>query len=220
MAPSTPAHPDLIAVEDLFALPAHSKAVLSPDGTRIAYLAPWSDRLNVWVRDLGAVDGVDGEPRRVTADRTRNILSFAWTADSRWLLYAQDDGGDENFHLFRVEVTRPDRPVVDLTPYPGARVLKWDQPVARPGTVLLQINQRRVDEMDLAELDVATGELTVLAQNPGQVMDWSQPPTGGWSSRCWPLTARSSWRAGTTAPRRPSPSSPAAITSTDWSPGS
>ncbi|GAB3221073.1 alpha/beta hydrolase family protein [Mycolicibacterium hippocampi] len=40
----------VVPVEALFGLPTRSRAVLSPDGTRVAYLAPWHDRLNVFVR--------------------------------------------------------------------------------------------------------------------------------------------------------------------------
>lgn len=98
--------PDHIAVEDLFADPQRAKALISPDGTRFAFLAPWKNRLNVWVQDL---DG-DAEPRCVTADETRSVQSFHWTDDPRRLLYLQDDGGDENWHLHRVDLDAPGRP--------------------------------------------------------------------------------------------------------------
>ncbi|MGV0806494.1 hypothetical protein [Mycolicibacterium setense] len=76
--------PELLSVDDLFAPPARAQASISPDGTRIAYLAPWRDRLNIWIQD---VDNLDGEPQRVTADSTRSIIHYEWTKDSRWLLY-------------------------------------------------------------------------------------------------------------------------------------
>ncbi len=44
--------PELISVEDLFKSPVRAGATISPDGTTIAYLAPWKDRLNVWVQDV------------------------------------------------------------------------------------------------------------------------------------------------------------------------
>ncbi|MCX2730376.1 S9 family peptidase [Saccharopolyspora sp. NFXS83] len=168
--------PDHLSVEDLFGPPERSGASISPDGDRIAFLAPWKNRLNVWVQDLGRAGGPDGEPRCVTADDVRSVTSFEWTHDPRWLIYAQDSGGDENHHLFRVDLADPEAPAVDLTPHPGARVLSHVQPSGRPGTVLLQINHREVTEIDLAELDIATGELTVLAENPGQVTEWLLTP--------------------------------------------
>jgi len=70
-----------LSVEDFFSPPERAGATISPDGTRIAYLAPWRNRLNVWVQD---VEGT-GEPRCVTADETRSVYIYSWTHDSRWV---------------------------------------------------------------------------------------------------------------------------------------
>lgn len=155
--------PPLLSVEDLHGSPERASAAISPDGTRIAFLAPWKNRLNVWVENL---DG-PADTRCVTADDTRSVTLFEWTDDPRLLLYLQDDGGDENWHLFRVDLDDPDAAAVDLTPFPGARVLGLHQPAGRPGTALLHLNARNAAEFDLHELDLATGELTLLARNPG-----------------------------------------------------
>lgn len=160
--------PELITVEEFFAPPERSGAEISPDGTRIAYLAPWRNRLNVWVRGIDSED----DARCVTADETRSVLGFHWTDDPRWLLYLQDSGGDENWHVYRIDLDDPGSPAVDLTPFPGARTWGFELPVGRPGKAIVQLNARRVDEIDLHELDIATGELTLLAQNPGQVITW------------------------------------------------
>jgi dipeptidyl aminopeptidase/acylaminoacyl peptidase len=166
--------PDIIAVEDLFGSPERAGASISPDGTRIAYLAPWKNRLNVWVQDLDT----NADARCVTADETRSVIHYEWADDPRFLLYSQDAGGDENWHLYRVDLDAPDAPAVDLTPFPGARVMGLDLPVGRPGKAILQINSRKIDEIDLHELDIATGELTLLAENPGHVHGWLYTPGG------------------------------------------
>ena len=57
--------PDVISVEDFFNPPTRAAATISPDGTKIAFLAPWKDRLNVWVQGL---ESEADEPRCVTAD--------------------------------------------------------------------------------------------------------------------------------------------------------
>ncbi|MCX2729344.1 S9 family peptidase [Saccharopolyspora sp. NFXS83] len=160
--------PERITVEDFFRSPERAGASISPDGTRIAYLAPWKNRLNVWIEDL---DG-DAEPRCVTADERRTVQHYAWTDDPRWLLYLQDDDGDENWHVFRVDLDEPGAPAVDLTPFPGAAAIGLVLPAARPGKAVLQLNARDAAEFDLHELDIATGELTTLAENPGPVLGW------------------------------------------------
>jgi len=163
-----------LSVEELFAAPARAAAAISPDGTRIAYLAPWRDRLNVWVERLDA----PGTARCVTADAHRSVPRYRWTHDPRWLIYEQDGDGDENWHLFRVDLDDPGAAATDLTPYPGARVLSWELPVTRPGTAILQLNHRDPAEFDLYELDIATGELTMLARNPGAGAGWLWTPGG------------------------------------------
>ncbi len=159
--------PARISVEDFFGAPERAGATISPDGTRIAYLAPWRDRLNVWVQGLGSSGGLDGEPRCVTADQTRSVQSYQWSDDPRWLLYLQDSGGDENWHLFRVDLDAPGSAAVDLTPFPGARVVGFEPSRGRPGKLAVSLNARDAAEFDLHELDVATGELTVLARSSG-----------------------------------------------------
>ena len=47
-----------------------------------------------------------GDDRVVTEDTYRGIRQIFWAEDSKTLLYLQDDGGDENFHLFAVDVSK------------------------------------------------------------------------------------------------------------------
>ena len=159
--------PEIISVEDLFSSPVRAAATISPDGTQIAYLAPWRDRLNVWVQSVDS----DDDPRRVTADDNRSIVGYRWTDDPRWMLYVQDGNGDENWHLYRVDLENPDAPAVDLTPFPGAKAMV-DLPGGRPGKAIVHLNNRKVELFDLYEIDIATGELTLLAENPGHIGYW------------------------------------------------
>ena len=112
--------PALFDIETFFGDPEFSSASLSPDGTRIAYLAPHRGRRNVWVRDVDQ-DHADAVP--VTHDTRRGITTYHWTDDPRFLLYLQDTDGNEDWHLHRVDLDDPDSPAVDLTPMEsGSRV--------------------------------------------------------------------------------------------------
>ncbi|MCM3804915.1 S9 family peptidase [Streptomyces sp. DR7-3] len=185
-----------LAIEDLFGPPVRTRASISPDGTRIAYLAPWRDRLNVWVESVDS----DAGARCVTADGNRSVLTYHWTDDPRWLLYEQDGDGDENWHIHRVDLDDPDAEAVDLTPFPGARVISFEPLVTRPGKAILSLNRRKLTEFDLYELDIATGDLTMLAENPGRITGWLCTPSGDLYAQT--LTAGgdielSRWDAGT-----------------------
>lgn len=165
--------PRLITIDDFFAPPRRTGATISPDGTRIAFLAPWRNRLNVWIEDLDPDDnGVIADARSATADDTRSVLSYQWTDDPRWLLYLQDSGGDENWHVFRVDLDDPEAPAVDLTPYPGARALGLERARGRAGIMTLLLNARDRAQFDLYEIDVASGELTMVAESPGVGSAW------------------------------------------------
>ena len=69
--------PELIPRTVLMGNPEKMKARLSPDGTRLAYVAPVGDVLNVWVKTIGQDDD-----RPVTNDdrsdaRKRKILAIS-----------------------------------------------------------------------------------------------------------------------------------------------
>ncbi|WP_328494896.1 S9 family peptidase [Streptomyces sp. NBC_00414] len=160
------AQPETISVEEFFGPPPRAKTTLSPDGRNMAYLAPWKNRMNVWIESVDA----PGDARCVTTE-DRGVVSYHWTRDPRWLLYCRDQGGDENLHLYRGDLDDPDAAAVDLTPYPGVRTVGLDLPAGRPGKVVTQLNLRDRARFDLVELDIATGELTTLAQNPGGAVD-------------------------------------------------
>jgi dipeptidyl aminopeptidase/acylaminoacyl peptidase len=157
--------PPLIDIEKLFADPLFSGAAISPDGTRIAYLAPKGGRTNVWVR------GIDEEHQQavcVTQDSRRGIRTFRWTDDPRWLLYLQDTDGNEDWHLYRVDLNAPEAPAVDLTPMErGSRVMGMEKMHNRPGSVLVTMNRRPLF-FDAFRIEVATGETTLLRENPDQ----------------------------------------------------
>ncbi|MDJ0336651.1 S9 family peptidase [Cryobacterium sp. PH31-O1] len=150
--------PRLIDVEEFFSDPEFANPSISPDGTRIAYLAPAHGRRNVWVR---GIDDDHAVAVCVTHDERRGITTYYWGDDSRWLLYLQDSDGNEDWHLHRVDLSRPDEPAVDLTPLPpGSRVFGADPLPSYPGSVLVAMN-RRTAAIDLFRIDVATGETTL-----------------------------------------------------------
>jgi dipeptidyl aminopeptidase/acylaminoacyl peptidase len=154
--------PDLISRSVLFGNPTRVSPAISPDGRRLAYLAPVDGVLNVWV---GTPGGDDFRP--VTDDRERGIRVFIWAHDNRHLLYVQDRGGDENWHLYATDLagggTR------DLTPFDGIQARVVAASKRFPDTLLVGLNRRTPELHDVYRLDLASGELTLAAENPGFV---------------------------------------------------
>jgi dipeptidyl aminopeptidase/acylaminoacyl peptidase len=158
--------PPLIPLRDLFGNPERALARPSPDRARLAWLAPDRGRLNVWVSPLEG-----GEARAVTADRERGIQSFFWSRDSSRILYLQDRGGDENHHLWCVELDGA-AGARDLTPFEGVKAGVVDLPRATPGQVLVSLNLRDRSVFDVHRLSLDAGALELVAQNPGNVSRW------------------------------------------------
>src|SRR5262245_41760011 len=94
------APPPLIPRAVLFATPDRASPQICPDGKRLAYLRPDDKNvLQVWVRTLGQTDDAP-----FTKDEKRGIRQYFWAYDNKHLLYLQDVGGDENFHLFATDL--------------------------------------------------------------------------------------------------------------------
>ncbi|MFF0146934.1 dipeptidyl aminopeptidase/acylaminoacyl peptidase [Amycolatopsis sulphurea] len=152
--------PRLIDVAEFFADPVFSTAQLSPDGARVAYLAPAHGRMNVWVRGIGEEHG---DARCVTDDARRGITAFCWSDDPGSLLYRGDADGNEGWHLYRVDLDVPGAEPVDLTPLPpGCRVSAFTLLPGLPGILLVAMNGGAL-AFGYYRVDIATGE-TVLHQ--------------------------------------------------------
>ncbi len=166
LAVAARAEAPLIPREVLFGNPERTKPQLSPDGKRLAWLQPDKGVLQVWVQTLGKEDAAP-----VSADRQRPIRRFQWAQDSRSILYSQDVKGDENWHVYGVDLAS--KQVRDLTPFDGVRAdLVADSP-RRPAEVLVQMNIEDRARMDVHRVDLRTGAVVLDTRNPGTVTAWA-----------------------------------------------
>ena len=165
----TASKPAEIPLKDFFDNPKISAATISPDGRRLAFLSPESNRLNIWVCDTGSDLA---SAKAVTHSAERGIINYAWTRDGSYILFEQDQGGDENFHLYRTDPSNPAAKAVDLTPSEGARAQIIDLPRDRPNEALVAINARDKRYFDAYEIDIASGRSRLLEKNPGDVDAW------------------------------------------------
>jgi dipeptidyl aminopeptidase/acylaminoacyl peptidase len=154
----------------LFGNPERTSPRLSPDGDRLAWIAPRDGVLNVWVApvrvDPGQQDAVDWAAAEVvTDDRDRGIRMFTWAHDGRHLLYIQDTGGDENWRLHDVDLeTGQSR---DLTPFSDVQVQIVASNKKFPTEILIGLNRDNPQLHDVYRLDLLTGDLTLVEKNPG-----------------------------------------------------
>jgi dipeptidyl aminopeptidase/acylaminoacyl peptidase len=167
--------PPLIDRELIFGNPEIAGAQISPNGQYIAFLKPWKDTRNIYVKAVG-------EPfsaaRLLTTETKRPIAGYFWTRDSRYILYVKDNAGDENYNVFAVDpAAKPeagaDAPASrDLTGLKGVRVYIYEVPKSDPDIVYIGLNERDKAWHDLYKLRISTGEKTLVRKNTERITGW------------------------------------------------
>ncbi len=150
----------------LFSHPRRSSPQISPDGRHLAFLAP-DDR---GVLQICLHQGPDAPPTVLTRDPRRGIRQFAWTHQVDHLLYLQDSDGDENFHLYSVNIAT--LVVRDLTPFAGVRAELIALHHELSDEVLVALNREDRQRMDVHRLRLSDGVVRLDTPNPGHVMTW------------------------------------------------
>jgi dipeptidyl aminopeptidase/acylaminoacyl peptidase len=150
-----------ISRRTLFGNPSRTAATLSPDGRRIAFLAPRDGVLNVWMAPREAID----QARPLTAEKERPIGAFFWTPDSSRVLYLQDKDGAEDYLLYGAPLAGGE--VVALTPFEKTTVQIVRVSRETPEAILIGLNNRDARWHDVWRLDPASGALTLVWENPG-----------------------------------------------------
>ena len=152
----------LIPRNVIFGNPDRTQARISPDGAYVSWLAPKDGVLNVWV----APSDNPSDARVITNDTYRGVPQYFWAPNSDFVYYIQDQGGDENFHVYSADVETG--VVVDLTPIKeGARATVEQISSQRADEIVVGINERNPQLFDLYLVDVKSGERKLLKENPG-----------------------------------------------------
>ncbi|MDH7512061.1 MAG: S9 family peptidase [Clostridiales bacterium] len=162
--------PRIIPMRDFFRNPETAMFRLSPDGQYLAFLKPWQTRLNVHVQKIG-----EDQVTRITSATERDIAGYFWASNSR-IAYVQDKGGDENFRLYAVNIDGSEEK--DLTPFEKVRVQLIDDLKDDDDHVLAGMNKRDPRFFDAYRINVLTGNMEMIAQNPGNIVGWETDHDG------------------------------------------
>lgn len=154
----------IVPMENFFKNPENSYFVLSPSGDQIAFTKPFNKRMNVFVTRMGS-----GDTLRLTSNTDRDIAGYFWKTDSM-IVYLKDKGGDENFHLFGVNVNTGKQQ--DFTPFNKVGVQIVDDLVDNPDEMLIGLNKENPELFDVYRINLKTGALKMEAKNPGGVLNW------------------------------------------------
>lgn len=159
-----------IPLEDFFRNAQEAAYQLSPDGRFLSFMAPYADCMNVFVKPTAG-----GEAIRLTDETERSIGGYAWADDDR-LVYVKDHGGDENYALYGIRPDGSDRRA--YTAFDGVKTVIIDDLEEVPGQMIVGLNRRNPEVFDPYRLDLNTGTLTQLAENPGNWQGWTTDHQG------------------------------------------
>ncbi len=156
--------PPLIPMEDFFKNPEIAGFSISPNGNFLAFVKPWERRMNVYVREIAT-----GTEKRITSATERDIAGFMWKGSDR-IVFAQDVGGDENFHVYITDLKGAN--TQDLTPFEKVRAMIVDDLEEDPQHILIELNRNNPEVFDVYRCDINSGDLELIAENPGNITGW------------------------------------------------
>nr|WP_220338328.1 alpha/beta fold hydrolase [Wenzhouxiangella sediminis] len=172
--PYTDQLPPLLDRQLFFDDPEISGAQISPDGEFVTFMRPFEGVRNIWIK--GIDEGFD-EARPLTDD-DRPVPGYFWSRDGEYVLYVQDKGGDENYHVWAVEADA--EPAGDaavpsarnLTDIDGVRAQIYSVPKSTPGEIIVGLNDRDPALHDVYRVDIESGERELLIENTQNIAGW------------------------------------------------
>ncbi|MGI9067899.1 MAG: S9 family peptidase [Pyrinomonadaceae bacterium] len=167
--------PPLIDRQEFFGDPEIAAAQISPDGQFIAFIKPYKGTRNIWVK---RADQPFSSAKPITNDTKRPIPSYFWSRDGRYILFTQDQGGNENFNVYAVNPSEQPTagqdvpPARNLTDAKNARAFIYNVPRVDTDTIYVGLNDRDAAWHDLYRVKISTGERTLLRQNTERITGW------------------------------------------------
>jgi len=153
-----------IPLEDFFKNPEKSSYQISPDGSFYSFMAPYKNRMNIFIQKIG-----DSSATQLTFEEARDIAGYFWPNDEQ-IVFLKDEGGDENFHLFGVNIDGSNP--IGFTDFDGVRAQIIDDLPDQKDFVVIGLNKRNKQVFDPYRLNLKTGETSMLAENPGNIQGW------------------------------------------------
>jgi len=167
--------PPLIDRELFFGNPEISGAQISPDGRYVAFFKPYKETRNIWVKRTG--DPYTAA-KLITNDTKRPVPQYFWSRDGKYILFVQDQLGDENYNVYAVDpastpATGQEVPTArNLTAAKGVRAMLYSVPKNDPDIMYVGLNDRDKSWHDLYRVRISTGERTLMRQNTERIAGW------------------------------------------------
>lgn len=145
-------------VADYFAKPKASAFQLSPDGKYMSYMEKDEDgKRHVYVKETDT-----GNVTRVIEEKEELIKGYGWINKER-LIYVMDEGGNENYHIFAVNIDGSNEKA--LTPFEGVKAQIINSLKDQKDYIIISMNKNNPQVFEPYKLNVVTGDLEQLFEN-------------------------------------------------------
>ncbi|MFD1768840.1 alpha/beta hydrolase family protein [Sphingobacterium suaedae] len=145
-------------VEDYFAKPKMSSFQLSPNGKYISYREKdEKNKRHVMVKEVAT-----GKVLRAIEEKDELIRGMGWINDDR-LVYVMDQGGNENYHLYAINVDGTNN--IDLTPFDGVQASILNMLKEQKDYIIIQMNKDNKQVFEPYKVHVQTGAMEKLFTN-------------------------------------------------------
>ena len=153
-----------IPLEDFFKNPEKSSYQISPNGSYYSYMGPYKNRMNIFIQKIG-----DSSATQLTFEEKRAISGYFWPNNEQ-LVFLKDDAGDENFHLFGVDIDGSNP--ISFTDFDGVKAQIIDDLPDQKDFIIIGLNKRNKQVFDPYRLNLKSGKISILAENPGNIQGW------------------------------------------------
>ncbi len=145
-------------VEDYFAKPNTSAFQLSPNGKYISYREKDDkNKRHVMVKEVAT-----GKVVRAIEEKDELIRGMGWINDER-LVYVMDQGGNENYHLYAINIDGSSN--IDLTPFDDVQASILNMLKEQKDFIIIQMNKDNKQVFEPYKVNIHTGEMEKLFTN-------------------------------------------------------
>jgi len=146
------------SVEDYFAKPKTSGFQLSPNGKYISYREKDDkNKRHVMVKEVAT-----GKVVRAIEEKDELIRGMGWINDER-LVYVMDQGGNENYHLYAINLDGSNN--IDLTPFEGVQASILNMLKEQKDYIIIQMNKDNKQVFEPYKVNIHTGAMEKLFTN-------------------------------------------------------
>ncbi|SEJ11399.1 Dipeptidyl aminopeptidase/acylaminoacyl peptidase [Myroides marinus] len=145
-------------VEDYFQRPTSSSFQLSPNGKYLSYREKdEKNKRHVYVKEIES-----GKVIRVIEEGEELVRGYGWINDDR-LAYMMDNGGDENYHIYAVNVDGTNN--IDLTPFDKVQAGILNMLKEQKDYIIISMNLENAQIFEPYKININTGEYVKLFTN-------------------------------------------------------